>query len=323
MQLSKEKIMGRQLRIEYPGAYYHVTSRGNERKDVFKSVRDREKFLMYLESSVVRYGAVIHAYCLMNNHYHLLVETPLGNLSQIMQHINGAYTNYFNTKRKRSGHLFQGRYKAILVEADEYATELSRYIHLNPLRAGAVAVPNEYLWSSYRDYIGLREAPKWLKTTFVLDQFGGHAAAARKKYRIFVEEIIGKELESPLKEAVAATILGSADFIAGIQEQHVMPMPSDRNLPVLSQLANRPAIDRIIETVKVAFGDDGRLSEKTAIYLCHVFSGAKLREIGERFGVKDSAVSQASRRFKVELGKDKELKKKVVILTKNMGLSNV
>ena len=124
--------MGRPLRIEYPDAHYHVTSRGNERKDVFKSQKDREQFLSYLESAVSRYDAVIHAYCLMSNHYHLLLETPSGNLSKIMQHINGAYTSYFNVKRKRSGHLFQGRYKAIVIEADEYVQELSRYIHLKP-----------------------------------------------------------------------------------------------------------------------------------------------------------------------------------------------
>jgi len=148
--------MGRQLRIEYPGAYYHVTARGNERKDIFKSNRDREKFLGYLESAVERYGALIHVWCLMNNHYHLLMETPQGNLSQVMQHINGAYTNYFNTKRKRSGHLFQGRYKAILIEADEYAVELSRYIHLNPVRIGAVADPMHFRWSSCADYSNYR-----------------------------------------------------------------------------------------------------------------------------------------------------------------------
>ncbi|WP_432823269.1 transposase, partial [Trichloromonas sp.] len=116
--------MARPLRIQYPGAYYHVTSRGNERKDIFKSRRDREKFLGYLQSATERYGAVIHCYCLMSNHYHLFIETPEGNLSQIMQHVNGSYTTYYNVKRKRAGHLFQGRYAAVLVEADAYALEL-------------------------------------------------------------------------------------------------------------------------------------------------------------------------------------------------------
>ena len=133
--------MARPLRILYPGAFYHITSRGNEQKALFKSNKDREKFIEYLESATERYDAVIHAYCLMDNHYHILLETPSGNLSKIMAHINGAYTNYFNAKRERSGHLFQGRYKAILVEADEYAKELSRYIHLNPVRANIVEHP--------------------------------------------------------------------------------------------------------------------------------------------------------------------------------------
>ena len=130
--------MARPLRITYPGAFYHVTSRGNERKDIFKSRRDREKFLEYFESAAKRYDAVIHVFCLMDTHYHLLLKTPSGNLPQIMRHVNGAYTTYFNVKRGRSGHLFQGRYKAILVDIDEYAKELSRYIHLNPVRAKIV-----------------------------------------------------------------------------------------------------------------------------------------------------------------------------------------
>ena len=118
--------MGRPLRIEYPGAFYHVTARGNEQRAIYKNIADRERFLDYLASATEHYGAVIHVWCMMTNHYHLLLETPEGNLSQIMRHINGAYTNYFNVKRRRAGHLFQGRYKAILVERDAYAMELSR-----------------------------------------------------------------------------------------------------------------------------------------------------------------------------------------------------
>ena len=135
-----------------PGAFYHVASRGNERKDIFKSNTDREMFLSYLASAQGKYEAVVHAYCLMSNHYHLMIETPLGNLSQIMKYINSAYTNFFNIKRKRTGHLLRGRYKATLVEADTYAAKLSRYIHLNPVRAGMVRSPEEYRWSSYGYY---------------------------------------------------------------------------------------------------------------------------------------------------------------------------
>ncbi len=125
-----------------------MTSRGNEQKEIFKSIKDREQFLHYLETATKRYGVVLHIYCLMSNHYHLLLETPKGNLSQIMRYMNGAYSTYFNMKRKRAGHLFQVRYKAILVEADEYAQELSRYIHLNPVRAGMVNRSEEYPWTS-------------------------------------------------------------------------------------------------------------------------------------------------------------------------------
>jgi REP element-mobilizing transposase RayT len=133
--------MARPLRVTFPGAFYHLTSRGNERKAVFKSLRDREKFFEYLQSVTQRYDAGIHAYCLMDNLYHLLLEMPAGNLSRIMRHINGAYTTSFKVKGGRSGHLFQGRNKAILVEMDEYAKELSRYIHLNPVRAHRVETP--------------------------------------------------------------------------------------------------------------------------------------------------------------------------------------
>src|SRR3989338_416655 len=164
--------MARPLRIEYTGAFYHITSRGNERKNIFTNEYDFKKFLEYLEAANKRYRAVIHIYCLMSNHYHLLIETPLGNLSQIMRHINGSYTTYFNTKRQRAGHLFQGRYKAILVDADEYAEGLSRYIHLNPVRAGIVTKPEEYDWSSYQCYIGRKKIPSCLKVDFILGYFG-------------------------------------------------------------------------------------------------------------------------------------------------------
>ena len=173
---------------------------------MFKSQKDREKFLSYVESAGVRYGAVVHTWWLMSNHYHLLLETPSGNRSQIMRYINGAYTTYVNVKRKRAGHLFQGRYKAILVEADAYALELSRYIHLNPVRAGMVARPEQYQWSSYRSYIGQCTTPEWLKTDFILGYFGRNAPEAKDRYRRFVEDLLKGKYESPLNATVASTV---------------------------------------------------------------------------------------------------------------------
>jgi REP element-mobilizing transposase RayT len=298
--------MARPLRIEYPGAFYHVTSRGNEQKDIFKSRKDRKKFLDYLESATERYGAVIHAFCLMNNHYHILLETPTGNLSQIMRHLNGSYTTYFNVKRKRAGHLFQGRYKAILVEADSYGLELSRYIHLNPLRAGSVNRPEEYEWSSYRHYIGLSKAPSWLKTGFVLDVFGGKDV--ERKYREFVNEGMKEESESPLMGVIASTILGSPEFVRVKSQEHLGEKEADRNMPAL-RILTRPTVNEIINTVEKVIGKDDPLSRKVSIYFCHRYSGARLKEIGERFGMSDAAITQASRRVKISSESDVTLRK--------------
>jgi len=294
--------MARPLRIEYPGCYYHVTSRGNEQKDIFKSRRDREQFLSYLQTAVERYGARIHAYCLMTNHYHLLLETPKGNLSQIMRHINGAYTTYFNVKRKRIGHLFQGRYKAIIVEADEYALELSRYIHLNPVRVGLVAKPQEYEWSSYRGYSGLTVPPDWLTRNLILDHFG--APDQEGKYRNFMESINGESNESPLKAVVASTLLGSPGFVAEISAKHVRNIDADRNVPAVKQLTGKLTVEEVVEAVQRATGGEGGLLRKLSIHLCHRYSGMKLKEIGEKFGVSDAAVSVTSKRLFAQASKD-------------------
>ena len=277
--------MARPLRIEYPGALYYVTSRGNEQKDVFKSQRDREKFLSYLESAVVRYGAVVHAWCLMSNHYHLLLETPSGNLSQIMRHINGAYTTYFNVKR--AGHLFQGRYKAILVEADVYALELSRYMHLNPVRAKMVIKPEDHQWSSYRSYIGHGATPAWLKTDFILGYVGRKASGAKHKYRRFVEDLLGREYESPLQATVASTVLGRSEFVREVSERHLGEKRAERNMPAVKALALRPSMDAIIMNIRAALGGREALMRNVSIYCCQKYSGAKLKDIGERFKISE------------------------------------
>ena len=248
--------MARPLRINYSGAFYHVTSRGNERKNVFKSKRDREKFFEYLDSATQRYDAVIHAFCLMDNHFHLLIETPSGNLSQIMRHINGAYTTYFNVKRARSGHLFQGRYKAILVEIDEYAKELSRYIHLNPVRAKMVKTPEEYEWSSYQFYIGVKKPPEWLYRDFILGYFGGKVSIAQKEYRHFVSTMVNEEYDSPLDEVVSSTLLGSPGFITFIRDKFLSDKKPDKDLPALKELVEKVSMQDIFDKVESVFGKE-------------------------------------------------------------------
>jgi REP element-mobilizing transposase RayT len=293
--------------MQYPGAYYHVTSRGNEQKAIFRSQIDREKFLAYLESATVRYGAVIHVWCLMDNHYHLLLETPDGNLSQIMRHLNGAYTTYFNIKRQRAGHLFQGRYKAILVEADRYAAELSRYIHLNPVRAGIVELPEDYPWSSYRGYIGRSAAPPWLKTELILGYFGGRSEGPQSAYHDFVEEQRKGEHDSPLQEVIASTLLGSPEFVSEISAKYLAGHQNDRNVPAAKELVRRLSIDDVLHKIEVDFPGE-KLGRNIAIHCCRKYSGAKLQEIGDRFGISDAAVCQTSRRLVLKAKSDPRIK---------------
>ncbi len=311
--------MTRPLRVEFPGAFYHVTSRGNERKAVFQSTRDREKFLSYLESAHDRYGAVIHVYCLMENHYHLLLETPRGNLSQILHHINGAYTTYFNIKRKRSGHLFQGRFKGILVERDAYCKELSRYIHLNPVRAGLVKSPSEYGWSSYRYYIGSKREPEWFATELLLGYFGGRGRSGYRKYGEFVEKGVTMKLESPLSGVIASTFLGSEEFIKRIKEEYLEDMKNDkRNIPAVKEVLRGPSLEQIEKAVDRVVGRNHFLYRKFCLHLSHQYSGLGLEVIGMHWGMKGDAVSQANRRFSRTLNGDKGMEKMLDTIKKEL-----
>ena len=314
--------MARPLRIVYADAFYHVAARGNEKKSIFKSDKDYGRFLLYVEAAVERYGAVIHAYCLMDNHYHLLLQTPRANLPEIMQYINGSYTTYVNTKRQRAGHLFQGRYKGIVIEADAYAQELSRYIHLNPVRAGVVQNPEGYPWSSYQFYCGKKNAPKWLSTKFILDYFDARTRVAQMKYRQFVQEKPGQRYENPLKGVVASSILGGQEFIRKVKKSYVQHLTYDRNTPGLTALMQRPVAE-IMDVVIREFKGMARMQKAVGIYVCHRYSGLRLREIGEYFGIGESGVTQASKRFRVEVENDKKLAVKIETIRTKLGLSNV
>lgn len=203
--------MARPLRIQFPGAVYHITSRGNEKKDVFRDDRDRIFFLQTLAKCCNRFNWFCHAYCLMDNHYHLIVETVDDTLSRGMRHLNGVYTQKFNWNHNRVGHLFQGRYKAILIEKESHLLEACRYVVLNPVRAKLVADPEQWRWSSYRGTSGLSSPADCLTIDWVLQQFGEMQRAASKKYRDFVKDgVSAKPLWEDLKCQV---LLGEDQFI--------------------------------------------------------------------------------------------------------------
>ena len=291
--------MARPLRITFPGAFYHVTSRGNERKNIYKSKRDREKFLEYLGEAHERFGTIIHAYCLMSNHYHLLIETPNANLPHIMRQVNGSYTTYFNVKRKRFGHLFQGRYKAFLVCKDSYALELSRYIHLNPVRTAMVERVEDYPWSRHRAYVGKEKGPDWLETGFILGCFADRASQARKEFALFVSDKNSIHASSPLEKASAATVLGPESFIEGISKKYLEGRRSDPELPALKALKGKPSFGEISDLVDECV-EDPKLARKMKIYLMKRYSGAPLKAIGDRFGLSASAISKTCGRFETE-----------------------
>ena len=198
--------MARPLRIAFPGALYHVTSRGDRRENIFNDNDDRLLFYDVLKEVYERYNWLIHAYCLMDNHYHLLIETPDANLSSGMRQLNGVYTQRFNSKHKRVGHVFQGRYKAILVDKDSYLLELSRYIVLNPVRAKIVRTAKDWPWSSYRATVGQIAQPKWLYVDWLLSVFSKQRAAAIRRYKQFVAD--GKRQTSPLGAVKKSGVFG-------------------------------------------------------------------------------------------------------------------
>ena len=311
--------MGRPLRIEYSGAFYHITSRGNERKSIFRTKKDYERFIGYLESATERYGARIHCFCLIPNHYHLLLETPRGNLSGILHHLNTSYTNYFNAKTKRVGHLLQGRYRAILVDRDAYALELSRYIHLNPVRAHLVKDPSYYSWSSYSAYIGRKMAWDWLERDFILGQMSEDRGEAQRRYRKYVERAMREVLKDPLKNTAASTLLGSEEFIEWVKEKWIKGRDTDREIPALSQLFPKPDLSFIMKESESVFGKGTLLSRKVSLYLSRQLSGLGLGEISKFFGrISSSGVCQNTRRLRVLMEGDQKLRKEVAVLRKKL-----
>ncbi len=278
--------MARPLRLEFAGALYHVTSRGNRCEPIFERNDDRRGFLSVLDDVCETFNWVCHAYCLMGNHYHLLIETPEGNLSNGMRQLNGVYTQTFNRSHKRTGHLFQGRYKAILVDKESYLLELARYIVLNPVRASMVRSAAEWPWSSYRATVGYIPDLNALHTDWILSAFGKLRGPAIESYKRFIAE--GKHHPSPWENLRNQVYLGSEQFVDEMQKhidiaEHLTEIPSAQRRPVTKPLEHY---------VNVAS------SRNEAIIQAYASGGYNMKAIGDFFGLHYSRVSRIIRQAK-------------------------
>jgi len=299
--------MARPLRIEFAGAIYHVMSRGNARQDIVLDDADRVKRLDWLRRTVETYGWRLHAFALMDNHDHLFVETPEPNLSAGMQYLNGSYTCYFNRHHRRSGHLFQGRFKGHLIEEEGYFLEVSRYIHLNPVRAKMVACPEQHPWSSYRGYQRASRTVKWVTYGRVLGEFGISSSLARRAYTRFVRAGIEEPPPSPFAEALEGMLLGSDAFVASVRRL-LDDRPPDRSIPQLQHIRSRPSLEEIVRVVGEHFGQDTTLwspgcrsdnaSRAVAAYLARRRFGHPAGEVAEALGYRSaSSITRAVARI--------------------------
>jgi len=285
--------MARPLRLEFAGALYHAISRGNDRRAIVRDDADRQRRVDWLQRTVETYGWRLHAFVLLDNHEHLFIETPEPSLSAGMQYLNGSYTSYFNRRHRRAGHLFQGRFRGHLIEEEGHYREISRYIHLNPVRAGLVRRPEEWPWSSYAGYRHARQAQPWVTYARVLGEFGGTGAAGRRRYVRFVEEGMSDPPRSPFAEAVGGVVVGSAAFLERVRGL-LADRPADRSVPELASVRGRPSLEQIAAAVAASFGCDasawgpGRRSDDAsravAAWLARRRFGYSAREVAQALG---------------------------------------
>ena len=339
--------MARALRIQYPGAWFHLTARAIERRPLFRDDRDRHHFLELLPEAVERYRLRLCAYVLMDNHYHLLLQICDANLSVAMQWLGDSYAMWFNRRHRRVGPLYQGRFKAVLVDGESYAVEVSRYLHLNPVRtkpqgldkkhhaasrAGIVEKPpdpqqlavrlrrlREERWSSYRAYVGLASAPGWLDDGTILAMMGGRPGAEqRRAYQRYVEEAVREGLpESPWERLVGGMVLGGPAFVRQVRR---WIRGNAREQPALRPLSDRPRFEQAVAVVAALkrerwekfrdrHGDWGR---DLVIHLARRHCGLTLREIGERVGgTHYAAVAMGGRRLAARTATDRPLRQLV------------
>jgi len=278
--------MARPLRLEYENAVYHITSRGNARASIFLDKDDRARFLDTLADVVDRYGWICHAYCLMTNHYHLLIETPNADLSHGMQLLNGVYTQWFNRRHDRVGHLLQGRFKAILVEKESYLLELARYVVLNPVRAKMVRSVRDWPWSSYRATAGQTEVPEFLAVDWVLSQFDSDRERAVRAYRRFVRQGRGINVWDELR---AGALLGSDGFVDQLRPLF-KEKPLNPEYRKRERFAARPSLEELFADVT----DKAMRNER--IYQAVRIHHYTLREVGDHVGLLYSTVSVIAKR---------------------------
>jgi len=271
--------MARPLRLEFAGALYHVTSRGNRQEAIYEIDSDREGFLSILSDACKTYNWVCHAYCLMDNHYHLLIETPDANLSKGMRQLNGRYTQNFNRAHHHVGHVFQGRYKAILIDRNSYLLEVSRYIVLNPVRAQMVHSAKDWPWSSYRATAGEQAKPSWLNTDWLLAGFSNTKLKATEKYKAFVSE--GENQPSPWSELKNQIFLGDEKFVEGLQDK-IKTYKALNEIPMSQRRATPEPLSHYSITYK---------ERNEAIVYAYASGGYSLKEVGDYFGLHYSTVS--------------------------------
>jgi len=288
--------MARPLRVEYPGAFYHVTDRGVEKRPIFTDDHDYVGFLDTMARMRPRYGVEIIAYCLMPNHYHLFVRTNRGKLHRFMQELNGRFGARFNKRHNRVGHLFQGRYRAILVQSDAYAMDVARYIHMNPVRAGLASSPSCYRWSSYTQY-GPKAVVGIADTSFLLDLCHSKHDKARRAMVDFTEDHKARILD-PVICAKGGIVLGDADFLAWLRRS-VFPRRPDRPSSRLADLLGSPegtvaSMRRRISAITT----DSALSRRLLVYALRTSTGLRCAQIAQLTGLKSQdAVGSAIRRL--------------------------
>ncbi len=277
--------MARPLRIEFPGALYHITTRGNRRETIYLRDSDRVRFLEILGKASERFHWRCLAYCLMGNHYHLVIETLEANLAAGMRHLNGVYTQEFNRQHRRVGHVFQGRYKAILVDKDRYLQEVCRYVILNPVRAGLVRSAGQWRWSSYREMIGRRAVPDWMDIDQVLSQFGIHLATARRRYIDFIKA--GHKDGGLWRHLRQQLYLGDEQFVSGL----LTKLDCDRDLTEI------PTPQRRLNGVSLAVYARSHIDEHPAMAAAYASGDYTLKVIGDYFDVHYSTVSRAVQKY--------------------------